>query len=98
MSAPIRQNIRRRVAGGNVWLSRADSVAAEESASLPARKINYEVLPSEEAVGRAMLEDLEEYARAKQGDCIQRRLLVRVTDLDEPQQNIGVHEDHSDSS
>jgi 6-phosphogluconolactonase/glucosamine-6-phosphate isomerase/deaminase len=70
VSAPIRQNIRRRVAGGNVWLSRADSGAAEESASLPAREIDYEVLASEEAVGRAMLEDLEEYARAKQGDLV----------------------------
>jgi len=70
VSAPIRQNIRRRVAGGNVWLSRADSGAAEEPASLPARKINYEVLASEEAVGRAMLEDLEEYARAKRGDLV----------------------------
>jgi len=53
-----------------MWLSRADSGAAEEPASLPARKINYEVLASEEAVGRAMLEDLEEYARAKQGDLV----------------------------
>jgi 6-phosphogluconolactonase/glucosamine-6-phosphate isomerase/deaminase len=70
VSAPIRQNIRRRVAGSNVWLSRADSVVAEESAGLHAREINYEVLPSEEAVGRAMLEDLEEYAREKRGDLV----------------------------
>lgn len=70
MSAPIRQNIRRREVGGNVWLSRADSGASEETARQPAREIKYEVLPSEEAVGRAMLEDLEEYARAKQGDLV----------------------------
>ena len=70
MSAQTRQSIRRRVVGKNVWLSRADSGAHEESARLPARKINYEVLESEEAVGRAMLEDLEEYARAKRGDLV----------------------------
>lgn len=70
MSAPIRQNLRRRVEGSNVWLSRADSGAAEEASSLPAREIKYEVLPSEEAVGRVMLEDLEEYARAKEGDLV----------------------------
>ena len=69
MSAPIRQNIRRRVVGNSVWLRRADSVAQEQSA-LPARKINYEVVVSEEAVGRAMLEDLEEHARAKRGDLV----------------------------
>jgi 6-phosphogluconolactonase/glucosamine-6-phosphate isomerase/deaminase len=70
VSAPIRQNIRRRVVGNNVWLSRADSGAREQAARLPARTFNYEVLESEEAVGRAMLEDLEEYARAKQGDLV----------------------------
>jgi len=70
VSAQTRQSIRRRVVGKNVWLSRADSGAHEESARLPARKINYEVLESEEAVGRAMLEDLEEYARAKRGDLV----------------------------
>ena len=58
------------MAGENVWLSRASDDAGEEFLRLPARKINYEVLESEEAVGRAMLEDLEEYARARAGDLV----------------------------
>ena len=58
------------MAGENVWLSRASDDARELSLRLPARKINYEVLESEEAVGRAMLEDLEEDARSKQGDLV----------------------------
>ena len=58
------------MAGENVWLSRASDDARELSIGLPARKINYEVLESEGAVGRAMLEDLEEYARSKQGDLV----------------------------
>lgn len=65
MSATTKSRIQRRAAGDNVWLSRVD-VSAQ--ASLPAHKLNYEVLESEAAVGRAMLEEIETAAREKNGD------------------------------
>ena len=56
----------RRNVEGNVWLERG---ARDSSylASLPVRDIAYEVLPSEDAVGRAMLEEIESAAAAKDG-------------------------------
>jgi 6-phosphogluconolactonase/glucosamine-6-phosphate isomerase/deaminase len=66
MSAISKQLIRRRSAGENVWLSHG---AAEtgQLAALTVRDIPYEVLPSEEAVGRAMLMEIEQAAQAKSG-------------------------------
>lgn len=60
----------RRKVGENVWLARAGSVAEEELARFPARQIEPEVLPSEEAVGEAMLGELEALARQKEGDLV----------------------------
>ncbi len=68
MSATAKSQIQRRTARDNVWLSRAGEDAHARLASLPAQTINYEVLESEEAVGRAMLEELETAARKKNGD------------------------------
>src|SRR4051812_23479583 len=70
MSAPSQQNIKRRVVGNNVWLSKADASAPAGPPAEPARSFPYEVLASEEAVGQAMLTDLEEYARAQEGDLV----------------------------
>jgi 6-phosphogluconolactonase/glucosamine-6-phosphate isomerase/deaminase len=66
MSATSKQFIRRRSAGENVWLSHG---AAETGhlAALTVRDIPYEVLPSEEAVGRAMLTEIEQAAQATNG-------------------------------
>jgi 6-phosphogluconolactonase/glucosamine-6-phosphate isomerase/deaminase len=64
MSATSKQIIRRRSVGGNIWLSRA---AAEPGylAQLPVHDLRYEVMPSEEDVGRAMLEEIMNVAAAK---------------------------------
>lgn len=66
LSAPKQNNFERRVVGGNVWLSRAGSGNTHEAA----RPINYEVLPSEEAVGRAQWEEIQRAAREKEGDLV----------------------------
>src|SRR5687768_13872981 len=67
MSAPSQRVIRRRVAGDNVWLGHPESQALD---SLTSRGLSYEVLESEEAVGHAMLEEIEAAARNKQGDLV----------------------------
>ena len=66
MSAPSPQQIKRRVVGSNVWLSRA----GEDLAGLSAREIKPDVLETEEAVGLAQLREIEEAARAKEGDLV----------------------------
>lgn len=52
--------------GGNVWLGRADSVAA----SARARPIDYEVLLTEEVVGRAQWQEIQRAALEKDGDLV----------------------------
>lgn len=70
MTAPSPFNITRRLAGSNVWLSRADGSAAAELARWSAQPLKYEVLESEDAVGLAMFEEIEAAARAKSGDLV----------------------------
>ncbi len=62
----------RRVVGDNVWLARgtSDEDARTEIMALTARELRPEILDSEEAVGRAMLEELEAAAREKEGDIV----------------------------
>jgi len=55
---------------GNVWLSRSEPSGRLDSSALTARKITYEVLQSEDAVGRAQLEELQNAARNKEGDLV----------------------------
>ena len=69
MSATSTENVRRRIAGENVWLSRG-SADPTHVASLPTYDLSYEVLPSEEAVGRAMLEEIQSAADAKDGSLV----------------------------
>ena len=59
------ENITRRQVGNNVWLSDAQ---ADPNAQPPAHALNYEVLESEEAVGREMLAEIETAAQSKAGD------------------------------
>src|SRR5262245_32992920 len=66
MSAIEKQSIRRREVGGNIWLSH-DVAESEFLATLPVKDLEYEVLPSEEAVGRAMLDEIESAVAAKDG-------------------------------
>jgi 6-phosphogluconolactonase/glucosamine-6-phosphate isomerase/deaminase len=70
VSAIGHQKIGRRVVGDNVWLAHAKPGGDEFPEWLKPEKLNYEVLPSEEAVGQAMLEEIEAAARAKSGDLI----------------------------
>ena len=69
MSAAGKQHIRRRSVGGNVWLSHE---AAEPGylTTMPVRELSYEVLPSEEAVGRMMLEEIMRTAEIKDGSIV----------------------------
>ena len=66
MSAASQQTIRRHSVNENVWLAHgpADS---QSVGNLPVRDLVYEVLPSEDAVGRAMLEEIQGSAAAKDG-------------------------------
>lgn len=52
--------------GGNVWLGRAGA----DSNAVQVRSIDYEVLPTEEAVGRAQWEEIQRAAREKEGDIV----------------------------
>src|SRR5574338_793598 len=72
MSAIPKQTIRRRSVGGNIWLAHeaARSAANDYLAKLVVRDIAYEVLPSEDAVGRAMLQEIESAAATKVGPLV----------------------------
>jgi 6-phosphogluconolactonase/glucosamine-6-phosphate isomerase/deaminase len=69
MSATSKQTIARRSAAGNIWLSH-DVADHAYFAKLPVHDIRYEVLPSEDAVGRAMLEEIVDAAAAKDGPLV----------------------------
>jgi 6-phosphogluconolactonase/glucosamine-6-phosphate isomerase/deaminase len=69
MSATSKQIIKRRSVGGNVWLSH-DAAEPGYVAKLPVHDLAYEVLPSEEAVGRAMFEEIADAAEAKDGPLV----------------------------
>jgi 6-phosphogluconolactonase/glucosamine-6-phosphate isomerase/deaminase len=69
MSASLKMNIQRRNVNGNIWLSH-DAGDSDFLARLPVNKLTYEVLPSEEAVGRAMLDEIESAAAAKDGSIV----------------------------
>ena len=70
MSATSPQNITRRSAGQNVWLTRGDAADPAYLGSVPTHDLAYEVLPSEDAVGRAMLGEIESAAAAKDGSLV----------------------------
>ncbi|HYO63579.1 MAG TPA: hypothetical protein VER08_07980 [Pyrinomonadaceae bacterium] len=70
MSAPNTQPITRRAAGQNVWLAHGDAGAAQSVARFTARPYAYEVLQTEEEVGRGQLEELRRAAREKEGDLV----------------------------
>jgi 6-phosphogluconolactonase/glucosamine-6-phosphate isomerase/deaminase len=52
---------------GNVWISQKPR---ESLADLPVKELAYEMMPSEEAVGRAMLEEITRAAKAKDGSIV----------------------------
>ena len=68
MYAAESKNIFRRTVGENIWLSREDRRIEEIFARPKIEPYKYEILESEEAVGRAMLEELKAVTREKSGD------------------------------
>jgi 6-phosphogluconolactonase/glucosamine-6-phosphate isomerase/deaminase len=64
------QIIRRRAVDGNVWLSCDTQPGIDPLSQLEASSLQYEVLPSEEAVGQAMLDEIELTARSKEGSLV----------------------------
>ena len=98
MFAPGRIQILRRTTGQNVWLGRTDD--RDRLAEVPAQPLNYEVLESEEAIGRAMFGEIETAARTKTGDLTivllggrgaqaLHRLLGRMAKTDEVDELLG---------
>jgi 6-phosphogluconolactonase/glucosamine-6-phosphate isomerase/deaminase len=63
-----KSSFERREAGANIWLSQTGSTAQEVLSGVTAHEIQPEVLESEEAVGRAMLDEIVKAAREKEGD------------------------------
>jgi 6-phosphogluconolactonase/glucosamine-6-phosphate isomerase/deaminase len=70
MSIPGLQNMRRRVAGSNIWLSRVGDDAQALLAQLNDHEIKPDVIETEAAVGRALFAELEAAARDKEGDMV----------------------------
>lgn len=70
MSAPNTQPLARRTVGANVWLTHGGADQLEAIGRLRPRALDYEVLGSEEAVGREQLEELRRAAREKEGDLV----------------------------
>lgn len=66
------RNWQRRTVGDKIWLTDVADDAANLAAvaELKARELQPEILPSEEAVGAAMLAELEMLARDKDGDLV----------------------------
>jgi 6-phosphogluconolactonase/glucosamine-6-phosphate isomerase/deaminase len=53
-----------------VWLSRSESTERIDPVALRPRELNYELLESESSIGRAQLDELQQAAKAKQGDLV----------------------------
>lgn len=62
-----RKTINRRIVGGNVWLEYAEG---NNLISPNSDAFKYDVLPDEEAVGRAMFDELIGYSKEKSGDIV----------------------------
>jgi len=56
--------------GGNVWLSRSESRQRIDLNALKPRRLNYEVLESEESIVRAQLKEIQQAAREREGDLV----------------------------
>jgi 6-phosphogluconolactonase/glucosamine-6-phosphate isomerase/deaminase len=70
LSARDIKKFARSQVGRNVWLSRNDKAERIQLDTLTPRELNYEVLESEDAIGRAQLEELQKAASQKEGDLV----------------------------
>jgi 6-phosphogluconolactonase/glucosamine-6-phosphate isomerase/deaminase len=68
LSTAKKSDYKRRTVGHNVWLGRGGGDAPADA--LHVRPLAYEVLQTEEAVGRAQWEEIERAAREKEGDLV----------------------------
>lgn len=66
-SPVIQKNIQYRTAGQNLWLGYADSSGERNFNREP---FKYEVLPTEEAIGQEMFDELVAYSKEKNGDIV----------------------------
>jgi 6-phosphogluconolactonase/glucosamine-6-phosphate isomerase/deaminase len=69
LPAVRQQSISRRLVGENVWLG-GSTFGISLLSDLRERELNYEVMSSEEAVGHAMLDEIEAAARTKEGPLV----------------------------
>lgn len=67
MSTPALQKLNRHVVGSNVWLR--PSASCDQS-QFEVQDLNYEVVESEAAVGRAQFEEIQRAAGNKEGDLV----------------------------
>jgi len=67
VSAITQEIVSRRVSGSNIWLSHGEP-DPQYLASLKPQDISYEILSSEDEVGRAMFDEIESVAQARDGD------------------------------
>ena len=67
MKAEEKKTINRRIADGNLWIGFSED---KKNLTKFTRDYDYEVLETEDAVGRAMLDELTRYASEKEGDIV----------------------------
>src|SRR5947208_1993129 len=67
MNPAFQKTIERRTKDQNVWLGYADNSAKKNFNRDP---FNYEILPTESAVGQAMFDELITYSESKTGDIV----------------------------
>jgi len=67
LSTIVMERMIRRVVGNNVWLR---PPGTRDQTQLEVRDLKYEVLESEEAVGRAQFEEIKQAAQKKEGDLV----------------------------
>lgn len=67
MSTSVLERMSRRAVVNNVWLRPSSS---RDKTQLEVRDLKYEVLESEEAVGRAQFEEIKQAAQNKEGDLV----------------------------
>ena len=70
MSARNQRTFSRSIVGGNVWLSRSEQAERIDRNALTPRELNYEVLESEDGIGRAQWAELQKAAQEKEGDLV----------------------------
>lgn len=67
MSTIVLERMSRRLVGNNIWLRPSGSC---DHTQVEVRDLRYEVLASEEAVGRAQFEEIKQAAENKEGDLV----------------------------